>query len=466
MNKINIHRLAGRLEFIGDILSISAAYFIASAVFGIYSVSENIPFYASALCTSCIILYMLDAYGGVDSFSAKKRMLPSILMISQFLSAAAVFVILFLFNAKFVGFSFWIIFYALDYLLLLLCRSLILKTLIKIRNQRSLLILFPEGCPEKFLNKLKRSSNDFGSVAVYKIPSDETYVSSEAAQLINAADELLIASNIFEDLRDKFILYALQRGSTGKAPHIKIISTVENLSFLGGRITYVGDTPVIIIKNGQLSFAEKFIKKSFDFTASLIGLIVLSPVFLICAAAIKINSPGPVFYLQERYTMHRKKFNIIKFRTMVRDAEKLGARLATEQDDRITAVGRFLRAYRLDELPQLINILKGDMSIVGPRPERPIYADEYSKIVKNFDIRYLVNAGLTGYAQVYGRYNTKVSDKILLDSIYINNFSLWLDLKLIIMTLVIMFTKDATAGVDDDMASAPPAEEQHIGYDL
>lgn len=463
MNRINIHRLSGWLEFTGDIFSISAAYLITSAVFGIYSVLENIPLYISALCTSCIILYMLDAYGGVDSFSAKKRMIPSILMIAQLLSAAAVFVILLLFNAKFVGFPFWVIFYALGYLLLLLCRSLILKMLIKIRKQRSLLILFPEDCPEKFLNKLKRNSDDFGSVAVYKIPSGETYVSSEAARLISTADELLIASNISEDLRDKFILYALQRGSVGAAPHIKIISTVENLSFLGGRVSYVGDTPVIRIKNGQLSFLERFIKRAFDFTASLIGLTVLSPVFLVCAAAIKINSPGPVFYFQERYTMHRKKFNIIKFRTMVQDAEKLGARLATEQDERITSVGRFLRACRLDELPQLINILKGDMSIVGPRPERPIYADEYSKIVKNFDIRYLVNAGLTGYAQVYGRYNTKVSDKILLDSIYINNFSLWLDLKLIVLTLVIMFTKDAAAGVDEDMASAPSAEEQRVG---
>lgn len=147
---------------------------------------------------------------------------------------------------------------------------------------------------------------------------------------------------------------------------------------------------------------------------------------------------------------------------MVNDAEKAGARLATENDDRITRFGRFLRACRLDELPQLINILKGEMSFVGPRPERPVYADVYSEIVKNYDIRYVVKAGLTGYAQVYGQYNTKVSDKVLFDSIYINNFSLWFDLKLIMQTVMIMFIKESTQGVDEQMADAPKTEKNGV----
>ena len=155
-------------------------------------------------------------------------------------------------------------------------------------------------------------------------------------------------------------------------------------------------------------------------------------------------------------------FNIIKFRTMVKDAEKMGIKLATENDSRITKVGKILRACRLDELPQLINIIKGEMSIVGPRPERPIYADEYSRMVKNYDVRYLVKAGLTGYAQIYGRYNTKVSDKVLLDSIYIYTFSAWLDIKLIVLTIMIMFTKESTEGVDEEMASVPVSNSDKI----
>ena len=141
---------------------------------------------------------------------------------------------------------------------------------------------------------------------------------------------------------------------------------------------------------------------------------------------------------------------------MVQGAEKMGARLATENDDRITRVGKILRLCRLDELPQLINILTGDMSFVGPRPEHPVYADRYSEMVKNYDVRYVVKAGLTGYAQIYGQYNTKVSDKVLFDSIYIKNFSLWLDLKLIVETAMIMFIKESTEGVEESMAATPP----------
>lgn len=204
---------------------------------------------------------------------------------------------------------------------------------------------------------------------------------------------------------------------------------------------------------------EKFIKRAFDFIASLLGIIITSPIFVIFGILIKLDSKGPVFYKQERYTINKQKFDIYKFRTMVDNAESMGARLATENDDRITGVGKILRACRLDELPQLFNILKGEMSFVGPRPERPVYADEYSVLVKNYDVRYIVKAGLTGYAQIYGQYNTKVSDKVLFDSIYINNFSPWLDLKLIVQTALIMFIKESTEGVDDELSFVPQKKE-------
>lgn len=227
-------------------------------------------------------------------------------------------------------------------------------------------------------------------------------------------------------------------------------------------MTHVGDTPTIAVRNGRPGLLLSFFKRAFDLIAATVGLVLLSPIFLICAVAIKRDTPGPVFYKQERYTINKKKFNIIKFRTMVKDAEKMGIKLATENDSRITKVGKILRACRLDELPQLINIIKGEMSIVGPRPERPIYADEYSRMVKNYDVRYLVKAGLTGYAQIYGRYNTKVSDKVLLDSIYIYTFSAWLDIKLIVLTIMIMFTKESTEGVDEEMASVPVSNSDKI----
>lgn len=166
------------------------------------------------------------------------------------------------------------------------------------------------------------------------------------------------------------------------------------------------------------------------------------------AFLIKVTDGGPVFYKQLRLTKGRQEFMIYKFRTMIQDAEKDGhARLASEKDDRILPVGRFLRATRLDELPQLINILKGEMSVVGPRPERPELAEEIEKELPEFAYRLKVKAGLTGYAQIYGKYNTTSYDKLKLDLTYIRNYSFFLDLKLMIMTPKIMLMKESTEGV-------------------
>mgnify|MGYP004529433677 CR=1 FL=1 len=147
-------------------------------------------------------------------------------------------------------------------------------------------------------------------------------------------------------------------------------------------------------------------------------------------------SRGYILQAGKVYTVNKKRFNILKIRTVISDAEKYGARLATENDDTITRFGKILRACCIDELTQLINILKGEMSVVGLRHERPVYADVYSEIVKKYDIRYIVKAGLMGYVQVYGQYNKKVSDKVLFDSIYINNFSFFNDIKLIMQTVM------------------------------
>ena len=181
------------------------------------------------------------------------------------------------------------------------------------------------------------------------------------------------------------------------------------------------------------------------------AFIITSPVMLITAAAVKLYDGGPVLYKQVRLTRHDRKFEIYKFRSMVVDAESDGvAKLARENDDRITPVGRIIRATRIDELPQLFNILKGDMSFAGPRPERPEIMEEYCKEIPEFAFRTRVKAGLTGYAQVYGKYNTTPYDKLKLDLFYISNYSMWTDIKLILMTLKIVLKKDATEGVSEE----------------
>jgi len=181
---------------------------------------------------------------------------------------------------------------------------------------------------------------------------------------------------------------------------------------------------------------------------AILLLILFSPVFLIAAVGIKCTDHGPVFYKQERLTRDSKRFMIYKFRTMVVDAEKMsGPVLASEKDPRVLPIGRFLRATRMDELPQILNILKGDMSVVGPRPERPELAAEIERTIPEFSYRLKVKAGLTGFAQVYGKYNTTFYDKLKLDLMYIRKYSLLLDLKLILMTPKIMFLKESSEGV-------------------
>lgn len=211
------------------------------------------------------------------------------------------------------------------------------------------------------------------------------------------------------------------------------------------------DTPILLCRNRGLSMEQRFVKRFFDITLSLIALVVLSPILLVIAIAIKLYDHGPVFFTQERVTIDGKKFKIYKFRSMIVDAEKDGHSIpATDNDPRITPVGKIIRKTRFDEFPQLINIIKGDMSIVGPRPERVEHVEEYAKEMPEFRYRTKVKAGLTGYAQIYGKYNTTAYDKLKLDMMYIENYSLRLDFQLIIMTVKVLFMKESTEGFDDD----------------
>lgn len=179
---------------------------------------------------------------------------------------------------------------------------------------------------------------------------------------------------------------------------------------------------------------------------------------LITALCVKAYDGGSVFYKQVRCTTNNKEFKIIKFRSMIEQAEGDGkARLASKNDDRITPIGKIIRRIRFDELPQLFNVLKGDMTFVGPRPERPEIIEKYVKIMPEFSYRTKVKAGITGYAQVYGKYNTRPYDKLKLDLFYIENYSIWLDLKLIILTVKTLFPFGSTEGVDDGKIT--PIEE-------
>ncbi|MBQ7506416.1 MAG: sugar transferase [Lachnospiraceae bacterium] len=221
------------------------------------------------------------------------------------------------------------------------------------------------------------------------------------------------------------------------------------------------DTPILYVKEYGMTYGQGVIKRFFDILFSALGIALTSPIMLITAIAIKAHDHGPVIFSQERCTKNKKTFRIYKFRSMVVDAEKDGvARLATEKDDRITSVGRFIRKTRIDELPQFFNILKGDMSIVGPRPERPEIIEEYMKNFPEFAYRLKAKAGLTGYAQVYGKYNTTAYDKLKLDLYYVQRYSLWLDVRLVLMTIKIIFLKESTEGLEEGERIAASEHEE------
>lgn len=221
------------------------------------------------------------------------------------------------------------------------------------------------------------------------------------------------------------------------------------------------DAPLYLSRNyGGLAWDQRVIKRIVDIVVSICMLVITSPFFIMIAIAIKCTDQGPVFYIQNRLTRGGEIFQIYKFRTMVVDAEKKSGPIkAGERDPRILPVGKFLRATRMDELPQLLNILRGEMSIVGPRPERPELAKIITKNIPEFDFRLKVKAGLTGYAQIYGRYCTTSYDKLKLDLTYIRNYSIWMDIKLIFMTPKVLLMKESTDGFEDGKWEDPALKE-------
>ena len=234
-----------------------------------------------------------------------------------------------------------------------------------------------------------------------------------------------------------------------------VMPKIPDVLLKGAEQLHLFDTPLYLSREYALTFEQRFWKRAIDIVCSLLLLVIASPIMLVTAIAIKAYDGGPVFYRQIRCTIGQREFGIVKFRSMRVDAERDGvARLAAKNDARITPIGKFIRAVRIDELPQLLNILKGEMSFIGPRPERPQIIEQYVREMPEFIFRTKVKAGLAGYAQIYGKYNTTPYDKLKLDLTYIQNYSVWLDLKLMLLTLKILIQPESTEGVEQNQVTA------------
>jgi len=235
-----------------------------------------------------------------------------------------------------------------------------------------------------------------------------------------------------------------------------VLPRIGDIIMSGAKPMHLFHLPILQVRRRHMDFFGAFIKRLFDIVSSALVLIVVSPIMLVTAIAIKATDGGPVFYKQRRLTQDGREFDVLKFRSMRVDAEKDGvARLSTgDKDDRITPVGHIIRKVRIDELPQLLNILGGSMSVVGPRPERPEIAAQYEEELPEFRLRLQVKAGLTGYAQVYGKYNTTPYDKLQMDLMYIANPSFIQDLRIIFATIKILFMPESTDGVAEGQMTA------------
>ncbi len=247
----------------------------------------------------------------------------------------------------------------------------------------------------------------------------------------------------------------------GHSIRVYLMPKITDVILMGAEELHVFDSPMLLTREYSLTMEQRFAKRAIDVICSLLLLILSSPIMLVTVIAIKLYDGGPILYKQVRCTLNQREFYIMKFRSMRTDAEKDGvARLAQKNDNRITPIGKFIRKCRIDELPQLVNILRGDMSFIGPRPERPEIIAQYLEVMPEFAYRMKVKAGLAGFAQVYGKYNTTPYDKLKLDLTYIENYSTWLDLKLMMLTLKVLFWPDSTEGVETEQITALKEEQK------
>ncbi len=315
------------------------------------------------------------------------------------------------------------------------------------------------------LYRNKRDRRRFGSITgkpterLYKIEREIQFDGSfeEIQDELNGGYEAVFVAGVNSRCRNGILKYCEEKGLRGFfLPH------VGDVIMQGAQHIQAFDTPVMMARRKTIRPEYRVLKRTIDIVLSGLGLVVLSPVMLITAIAIKVYDGGPVFYKQVRLTRDERKFKIIKFRSMRIDAEKDGvARLSTgENDDRITPIGKIVRKCRLDELPQLWNIFVGEMSIVGPRPERPEIAEEYYKHIPDFRLRLQVKAGLTGYAQVYGKYSSDPYEKLEFDLMYINNMGILTDLELMFATAGILFVGESTKGIEVGAENAMDYEEE------
>lgn len=347
-------------------------------------------------------------------------------------------------NFQRIRIRFFLLAFVLQLILILINTFLFNRLYAHFDEPRKIMILYGSEDYKRLLVKIQEKKQRYQVLACM----DESEDLSAIFETLAKCKDIYLC-DVRDEVKDQVILFC-----NAHQKDIHISMDIGDLLILGDEVSHSFDTPFLRNKKTPVAWYYPFLKRLSDIVISMTAILLLSPIMIITALSIKLYDRGPVFYKQTRLTKDARRFEIIKFRSMKMDAEKNGAQLSTVHDDRITPVGKIIRKLRIDELPQLFNILKNDMAVVGPRPERPEIAAQYEQDIPEFHLRLQVKAGLTGYAQVYGKYNTTPLDKLKLDLIYIAQRSVLFDLRILFYTIKIIFIPESTEGIPDGQSTA------------
>lgn len=392
---------------------IMAAFLLFNILFGVY-VLYNKSLVDFLYITVIIQLIMTVTIMAITFFGRWFAFPRSVLIISFFVSAAVLFI--------------W--------------RIVVFKLYMRISGTKKVAVVGDWDHVQNAVQNFTDSKNERHRVSLAIV--DDYYKNLQ--ENMDAFDICYLSSILTKE--EKLDIYDLLLQNDKK---IFVNTSFENVLLINPNIMNIEDESIIEISDFRIPAEDGVIKRLVDVLFALLLLIMTSPIFLVTALLIKLDSKGPVFYKQVRITLNNQEFNILKFRTMSATAEKSsGPVLATSNDARITRIGKFLRVLRIDELPQMVNVLKGEMSIVGPRPERPFFVDQFKKENRYYPLRHNVRAGITGYAQVYGKYASNFNSKLNFDLIYIKNYSIFFDIKIMFQTIKILFDKVSSKGLDEE----------------
>ncbi|MCL2521922.1 MAG: sugar transferase [Erysipelotrichales bacterium] len=329
------------------------------------------------------------------------------------------------------------------------------------KNRKQILICGPREEAEKLCKKILLDRSHYKRIKYLCFEIDQK-IDDNVFKLIDKVSQVYLTPSLLENNKNKILMFCINKVKID----VVMVPKIYEIGILDSRIESMSDILTFGVKSMKLSVEQRFLKRTFDIIVSLIGLIVSFPIVLVCGMLIKMQDKGEVIYKQERLTRDGRVFRMYKLRSMKMNAEaESGMILSTNNDPRVTSFGKFLRRSRIDEIPQLWNVLKGDMSLVGPRPERPGLMEEIKLTVPDFEYRLNVKPGITGLAQALGTYSTKFDDKLRYDLFYIRKYSFLFDLQIILFTLKSLFNKNSSMGVSVETELKEVLEKFNIKYE-